>query len=94
MNDLLELPYRGRIMHHSRRKLVAIDLAVGGRARKRRFDGRHRFAFVQRVNGCIGIVNRNAGFREQFLRRSIFPSRSSRSAQGATFNTRHSLHCE
>ena len=32
---------------------------------KRRLDRGHRLAFVNLVNGRVGIVNRNAGFREQ-----------------------------
>jgi hypothetical protein len=46
MNDLLQLLDRGRVMHHLRRETRAIYLAISGRARKRRFDGRHRLAFV------------------------------------------------
>ena len=66
MNDLLEPLHRGWIMHHFCRKFVPIDLAIHGRTRKCRFDRRRRLAFVNLVNGRVGIVNRNASFLEQF----------------------------
>ena len=65
MNDLLEPLHRGWIMHHFRRKLATIDLAVRGRTRKCRFDRGRRLAFVNLVNGRVGVVNRDASFLKQ-----------------------------
>ena len=43
----------------------AVDLAVRGRARKRRLDQRRRLAFVEPVHGRIGVVHRHALLGEQ-----------------------------
>ena len=59
MNDLLEPLHRGRIMHHLCRKLVPIDLAIHGRTRKCCFDRRRRLAFVNLVNGRVGILQQS-----------------------------------
>ena len=66
MNDLLELLDGGGIVHHLGGQLCAIDLAVDGRAGKCRLDRGRRLAFIDFVNGGIGVVNRHAGLREQF----------------------------
>ena len=65
MHDLLKLLHRRGIVHHARRELGTVDLAVGGRAWKSGLDRRRRFALIDLVNGRIGIVNRNAGLGEK-----------------------------
>ena len=100
MNDLLEPLHRGGIVHHLRRQLGAIDLAVDGGARKRRLDRRRRLAFVELVNGGIGVVDRHAGLREQFCGgRFAHPDRAGQSKDpiiGAailTFTPRAAARC-
>ena len=66
MDDLLELLHGGGIVHHPGGELCAVDLAVDGRAGKRRLDRRRRLAFIDFVNRRIGVVDGNAGLREQF----------------------------
>ena len=66
MNDLLELLHSGWDHAPLAPKAFAIDLAVDGRAGKCRFDRGRGLAFVESVNGRVGVVNRNAGLGEQF----------------------------
>jgi len=66
MNDLLEPPYRGGIVHHLRREACAVDLAANRGARERRLDRRRGLALVEAVNRCVGVVDRHPRFHEQF----------------------------
>jgi len=66
MHDLLQPPHGCGIINHIGGKSLAVYPAVDGGARKRRFDSRRCIAFVERMNAGIGVVNRDAGFREQF----------------------------
>ncbi len=68
MHDLLELLDRRRVVHHARRQLCAIDLAIRGGAGKRGLDRRRSFAFIELMHGRIGVVHRHAGLHEQFGR--------------------------
>ena len=66
MNDLLELLDRGRIMHDARGQFWAIDLAVRGGAGKGGLDRRRGLALIELMDGGIGVIDGNAGLREQF----------------------------
>ena len=71
MHDLLQPLDGGGIAEHALAELVAVDLAVFGRAGKRRLDQRRGLAVVEPVHGGVGIMHRHALLGEH-LRRGGF----------------------
>ena len=68
MHDRFEPLDRRAVADHALAELVAVDLAVRGRARKRRLDRRHRLALVKPMHDGIGVVHRHALLGEHFRR--------------------------
>ena len=62
---------RGGVAENARGELVAIDLAAGGGAGKRRLDRGHGLALVEAVHHRVGVVHRHAFLGEEARRRRL-----------------------
>ena len=69
MHDCFQPLERGGIVDNTVAELFPIDLAGGRRAGKGRLDWRDRIAFIERVDGGVGVMHRHAGLSEQPRRR-------------------------